>query len=1033
MFITDFSVRRPVTAMMLVLIIVVLGVISFFRLPVDLLPDLEFPVASVITEYEGVGPEQIETSLTRLIESSVNRVDGVKNIYSASQRGASIVQVEFDWGTDMDLACQEIREKLDELGTGYFGLPEDSKRPIIIKYNPADMPLMFLALSGGAETEAHRLKEIADDYIEKQMEAVEGVAWVAIFAGAEREILVSLDRELLSAYHLSIAQVIRKLSSENIDLTCGHLKEGYKDHLVRTRGKFESVEELREIVIAVRGGIPIHLSEVAKVYDTYGEQYVHSRANLEPSVGIMLMKQAGTNTVQVCRRAWRKVRQIEKRLPQGLKITTGFDQAEYINRAIGNLGGNALWGGILAIFVLFLFLRHIRPLVIIGLAIPISLLAAFIPIYFSRMTLNMMSLGGLALAIGMLLDNSIVVLENAFRRMQEGKESRIEAARKGASEVAAPIIASTFTTIGVFVPIAFTTGIAARIFRELALTVSYSLLASLFLALTLVPMMASKILRVSLHQREESLLKIKGEYRKFLSISLTHPGRTITIAFTLLLLSLLLIFPIGKEFMPTANDRMFMIQLSLPEGTRLEETNKAAREVEKILLSLPELESEQMIVGIAGGGSGQDTLTSHQAMGIVRLVKAGERKRKTAEVIEEVREKIRALAQIEKSDFANLQTMSIGGEEGKPVEVKIYGKSLTTLAELSKKVRKRIEGIEGLRDVEETFAYGSPEMQIKFDREKCALYGLSVGEAASVLEAAIAGKIATRFEREGEEIDVRVRLREEDRLNLRDIERICILSPQGVEVQVGDIAEIHRSTGPTKIVRENQKRKVSILANISQLRDLGHTMEEVNKKLAGLEMPLGYFIEYGGSYKSMMESFINLGIAFLLAMLLVYMIMAAQFESLLHPFVIMFSIPFALVGVLWTLFLTGVNLSVNALIGVIMLSGIVVNNGIVLIDYTNRLRKEGMEKREAMLKATEVRFRPILMTTCTTILGVTPMIFMGGSGAEMRRPLALALAGGLLFGSIVTLIITPAVYITLDNLSGRIKKRLHLSKNVSAQ
>ncbi len=1021
MFITDFSVRRPVTALMLVLIIVVLGLISFLRLPVDLLPDLEFPMAAIITEYKGAGPEEIETSVTRLIESSVNRVDGVKNIYSRSKRGASTVRVEFDWGTDMDIASQNIREKLDELGTGYFGLPEDSKRPIIVKYNPSDMPLMFLSLSGESEN-AHQLKEIADDYIEKQMEAVEGVAWVAIFASAEREILVSLDKERLSAYNISIAQVIQKLSSENIDSTSGHLKEGYKDYLIRTKGKFKSIEEIEGIVVVMRNGVPIHIREIGKVYNTYGEQYVHSRANLKPSVGIMLMKQAGTNTVQICKRALQKIRQIEKQLPQGLKITIGFNQAEYINKAIGNLGGNALWGGVLAIFVLFLFLRHIRPLIIIGLAIPISLLATFIPVYFSRMTINMMSLGGLALAIGMLLDNSIVVLENAFRRLQEKGESRMEAAQKGASEVAAPIIASTFTTIGVFVPIAFTTGIAARIFRELALTVSYALLASLFLALTLVPMMASKILNASLYRKDDGSWRLRNRYKQLLSVSLSHPGKTIAAAFIILLLSLLLIFPIGKEFMPTANDRMFMLRFSLPEGTRLEETNKVAREIEKILLSLSELESEQMIVGIAKN----DTLSSHQAMAIVRLVEAQRRKRTTEEVIEEVREKISILPQIQKSDSANLQTMSIGSEEGKPVEIKIFGKDIPALSELSKNVRERIETVAGLKDIEETFTYGSPELQINLDREKCAQYGLDAGMVASVLEAAITGKIATRFEQEGEEIDVRVRLREENRLTLRDIRKICVLSSGGIGIPLGDIAKIHKSTGPSRIVRENQKRKVAVLANISQEKDLGHIMEEIDEKLDGLRMPLGYFIEYGGSYKNMMESFVNLGIAFLLGMLLVYMIMSAQFESLLHPFVIMFSIPFALVGVLWALFLSKTNLSVNALIGIIMLSGIVVNNGIVLIDYTNRLRKEGKEKKEAMLKAAEVRFRPILMTTCTTILGVAPMVFMRGSGAEMRKPLALAVMGGLLFGVVVTLLIIPSLYITLDNLGGRMRKRLRL-------
>lgn len=537
--------------------------------------------------------------------------------------------------------------------------------------------------------------------------------------------------------------------------------------------------------------------------------------------------------------------------------------------------------------------------------------------------------------------------------------------------------------------------------------------------------MASKILRAGAYRGEGSAWKMRDRYKKMLSWSISHPGKIITLALIVLFLSLLLVFPIGKEFMPAVNDRMFMIGISLPEGTKLEETDKVAKEIEKILMSLPELENEQVVVGIASGGSGQETMASHELMAIVRLVDAQDRRRTTPEVIEEVREKISVFPQIVKADFLNLQSMSMGGGEGKPVEIKIFGKNLPALAELSRNVRERIEGIEGLKDVEETFAYGSPEMQVKFDREKSARYGLSVADVAAVLEAAIAGKVATRFEEEGEEIDVRVRLREEDRFSLSDIRRIPILTARGIQVELGDIAGIHKSTGPSEIIRENQKRKASVLANISQRRDLGHIMEEVRNRLAGFKMPQGYFIEYGGSYENMMESFVSLGIAFLLAILLVYMIMAAQFESLLHPFVIMFSIPFALVGVLWTLFLCGVNLSVNAIVGVIMLSGIVVNNGIVLIDYINRLRREGMVKTEAIIRATQVRFRPILMTTSTTILGVAPMVFMGGSGAEMRRPLALAVMGGLVFGTMITLIIMPAVYSVLDSLSSRMTKRFH--------
>jgi HAE1 family hydrophobic/amphiphilic exporter-1 len=1030
MFLPEFSVNKSITSLMIILVIVVLGMAAVTRLPVDLFPDITFPMITIYTMHEGVGPEEIENSVTRLIEASVNRVEGIKNIYSISQRGASLVFAEFDWGKDMNLAAQNVREKIDELGTGMFGLPEETKRPIIYKYDLAEMPLMFFSVAG-KDRDIHEVKDLVDDYMKGPLEAVEGVGFVQVFSGAPREILVSLEREKLNAYNISLSKVVQRLKEENIDSSSGHLKEDYRDYLVRVRGKFEEVEELKKLVLARREGSSIYLGDIAKVFDTYGEQRVYPRANREPSVMVGVMKQSGENTVQVSRRAWKKIQDIKKRLPPDIFIVSGFDQAEYINRAIGRVGANVLWGGILALIILFLFLRHPRPTIIISLAIPISLLAAFIPMHFMGTTLNMMSLGGLALAIGMLLDNSIVVLENIFRRMEEEKEHRLKAAKEGASEVGGPIVASTLTTIAVFVPILFISGIAARLFRELALTITFSLLASLIVALTLVPMMASKILNVKFYSREKTgaLFGLRERYKNFLSLVLKRKGLTILSAFILLILSGLLIIPLGKEFMPRPEDRMFIIQLSLPQGTRLEETNKLARQMEEIIHTFPELETEQAVVGIDQGGSSQENLAPEAAFFIVKLVDRKKRKRSTSEIIDLLRDKLSVFPQIEKIDFGNIGTFAMGGYGQKPVEVKIFGRDLPTLANLSKEVAKKMSEIEELKDIEEKLVYGSPEIQIRLDREKSAHFGLEMSRVARNLEAAIEGKVATRFESKGEEIDVRVRLREEDRASLEDIEKIPLFTSRGTRLHLGDVARIYKSRGPGEITRENQERKAAILANIVSKKDVGRVMGKVQEKLKKVALPSGYFIEYGGEWKKMRETFRDLGIAFLLGALLVYMIMAAKFESLVHPLAIMFAIPFSLIGVIWALFLGGANLSANALIGVIVLAGIVVNNGIVLVDYTNKLRERGLSKEEAIIKAGAVRLRPVLMTALTTIGGVSPMIFMGGSGAEMRRPLALAIFGGLLFGTILTLVIVPTIYSILDGLAQKVRagvrKRLH--------
>ena len=1008
-YIADFSVRRAVAATMMVLIVIVLGVTSFFKIPIDLLPDLTFPVAGVITEYEGVGPEEIENSLTKLVEGAGSRVDGVKKIRSISERGTSIVILEFDWGTNMDLAVQSVREELDQIPD--FMFPDDADKPRIVRYDPSDIPLMGVGVSGGGNN-AIQLERITKDYIEDPITGVEGVASVMVFGGAPREILVAVDQEKLAAAGISLDAVVDRLRGENLNLSIGNLKEGYKDYLVRALGEFESIGEIENVVLGVNKGNAIRLKDVAGVYDTHQEDSVVARDNLQPTAMMMVIKRSGANTVEVSRRVWEKLEELKPHLPPGVELVKNFDTADFINRAIGDVWENLLWGGLLAVIVLFLFLRHIRPVLIIAIAIPTSLLAAFLPMYFTGMTINMISLGGLALAVGMVVDNSIVVIENIFRRMQEKGEDRLTAAKNGASEVGVAITASTLTTVAVFVPIVFTSGLAARIFRDLALTVTFALLSALFVAVTLVPMMASKLL--SMAESGEGggglFVRVRNRYKRLITWVLDHKLITIGIANVIWITSIYIVIIMGKEFMPTANDETFMIEIELPRGTRIEETDRVAMRVEELLLDTPEVKAEHVVIGHS---SSSDTEDSKGAFFIVNLVDQSERTRTVEEVDQDIRRRVLQIPGIVKYNFVNLQSRSMGGSGGKPIEVKIFGKDLGVLSELSQEATRRMNEIEGLVDVEETFTFGSPELQVRFDRERMAQLSLETSRVSRLMETAVKGKVASRFRQMGEEFDIRVRLSEKDRDSFNDLSALTLTTPAGAHIRLGDVADVEVGSGPVRIFRDDQKRSVSILANRLG-RDLNSVVVDIKSSLSGMSLPMGYYIEHGGSYEDMRDSQLQLGLAFLLGALLVYMIIAAEFDSLIHPLTIMLSVPFAFTGSIWALYLAGITLSVNSAIGIIMLAGIIVNNGIVLIHYVNQLRDEGMEIKEALVEAGATRLRPILMTTATTILALVPMAVMGGSGSEMRRPLAISLIGGLAFGSVLTLILIPTAYYIYD-------------------
>ena len=1028
MNIPEFSVRHSVTVLMMILIIVVLGAISLSRLTIELIPDLSYPVATVVIGYEGVASEDIETLVTKPVEGAVSKVKNVKTVNSTSQEGVSMVMVEFEWGTNIDFAAQDMRDQIDLIEEF---LPEDIDHPVVIKFDPAMMPAIAYGITG--ERDLRSLRTLVKDDIKDRLERVEGIASAMLMGGLEREIQVRINRHKLEAYNLSLDQVVRILRYENLNLSGGHITEAYTEYILRSMGEYKNLDEMRNTAIAVRGGTPIYLRDIAQVSDTYKEIRSCGRTNRKGSVILLLLKESGANTVQAVEGVKREVERLKRELPRDIEFTPVLDQERLTKLAVSNTGQAALWGGLIAILVVFLFLRNWRPTITVGLAIPISIMATFIPIYFIGYSLNIITLGGLALGVGMLLSNAIIVIENIFRYLEEGK-TRADAAIGGTSEVGMAITASTLTTLAVFLPLLYTTGVAGRLVRGLALTVSFSLFASLFVALTIVPMMASKIFKkrerkeeYEAHFGERYFERFKYWYKKFLVWALRYRGKTILIVGMVFILSMLLTLFIGKEFMSSMDHGLCITRLEMPVGTSLEETDRVAGGIEEIILKESEVEAAAAFVGLseesklAGAfGFGMAGVNEAQIMG--KLKEKKYRSRSTKEIEDSIRVRLPKIegAKIEFIDLA--KRMLNPGASKTPVDIKVFGKDLVILKRISDEIAEGIKDIEGVCDVDTTLRRGKPELQIRLDREKAARLGITAGMLASTVETAAKGKVATQFRTGGDEFDIRVKFREEDRRTRKDIENIVITSPLGRQFYLRQIAHISKGKGPVQLFRENQTRKVSVTANVSG-RDLGSIMNDIRTKVSQLSLPQGYFIEYGGEYERMRETFISLGGVFILAILLVYMIMAAQFESLVHPFTVIFTVPLALIGVVWGLFIAGYTLSLASLIGIIILVGVVVNNGIVLVDYVNKLRERGLNKEEALIRGATTKLRAIVLATSTAILGMVPMFLSRAEGSEMRSPMALSVIGGLLVSTILLLIVVPVLYSLFDDWAHRGRKK----------
>lgn len=979
------------------------GIVGYQRLPLDLLPDISYPSLTVQTDFPDTAPAEVENLVTRPVEEAVGVLRGLRTVHSVSRPGVSEVTLEFDWGADMDLLLLDVREKLDRLI-----LPEEAEDPVVLRFDPSLDPIIRIALGGtGDLTESRRL---ADRRLKQAFESISGVASARIKGGLEEEIHVEVDQERLAAVGIPLERVRQVVGVSNVNLPGGSLRGADTQYLIRTVNEYTSVEEIGNLVLSSAGPSRVRVRDVATVSWGAKERTEIIRVGGVEAVEIAVYKEGDANIVTTARAVRESLPEMAKLVPEGYELTILFDQSRFIEQALEEVRFTAVVGGILAIVVLFAFLRDFRSTVIIATAIPLSVLFAFMAMYRLDVSLNIMSLGGLTLGIGMLVDNAIVVLESIHRKRTEGL-GRTAAAVAGAAEVGGAVIASTLTTVAVFLPIIFVEGIAGALFGDMAITVTLSLLASLVVAVTLIPMLsaigeeAPAATAARGPAARDSLGPVSRAYDRVLRTALSRRIPTIAAAAAIFALCVVAIGGLQTELIPDISQGEFYFEATLPEGTSVLATDRVLAQMSAPVEDDPEVEVLYTTAGsrLVSGGLSLSTTAEHY--GQLNVVLA-DRNDEAAEerVANRLRSGFAAIPELEttfgKPTYFSLKT---------PVEVILFSDDLRALAQWAPVLADELAAIPGLVDVRSSLEEGNPELQVVFDRDRLASLGLDMRVVAETLRDRVLGAVPTRFREEDRQIDIRVRNVEEQRRTATDVRNLMIPGPDGGQLRLLTVAEVRADRGPAEIHRVQQQRAAVLSANLEG-RGLGAAVRDIEALLERNPPPPGVVAELGGQIDEMQTSFASLRFALALAVFLVYLVMAATFESLVHPFVVLFSIPLALVGVVIGLLVTGTEVSVIALIGVVMLVGIVVNNAIVLIDTVNQLRRAGMDKIEAVIRGGHLRLRPILMTTLTTVLGLLPMALSLGEGAELRAPLAVTVSFGLLFSTVLTLVVIPAVY-----------------------
>ncbi|WP_248926810.1 efflux RND transporter permease subunit [Paenibacillus hamazuiensis] len=1032
MNLANFSVNRPVTILMMMIALIMVGGIAAPLLPVDLYPNMDIPTATVSVSWPGASPAQVENQITKRIEASMATLANVQSVTSNSRTGSSNVTVTFNFGTDIQDATLTMRDRLDRVRRQ---LPTDADAPVVSKADPNSQPIMNLSLSG-KNVDLVTLRDIADNTVSPAVQRVDGVASVGVTGGRTRQIQVLLDPNKLTQYGISLNTVSTALGNDNQSTDAGLIYKGDQLVPLRIDSEFKSAGEIEKVQVSIGRGQTVNLGELGKIVDTYQDVTFEARKDGEPSVGLSILKQSDGNTVSVADGVRKAMEDIQKQLPEGVKIAVVNDTSKYIKSSVNTVVEHTLLGGGFSIIILLLFLNSIRATLIIGVVIPISVISTFSMMYFGHQTINTITLGGLALGLGSLVDFAVVVLESIYRKKEEGL-GPMEAAKQGAAEVGTAVLASALAQIAVFAPTVFINGLVKNFFAPMALTVSFSHIAALFAAITLVPMLASKLL--TKHHDEtlpegrsynpavwfgRGVQRFTRGYVAVLKWSLGHRWVIIVVTVGLLGGSIFLAKFIGNELMPRTDEGNLNVNISLAQGTKFEITNQLTTEIENKIKSLPDVETIFTTVGSAGGGAFQSASTNSGNIN-VQLKPLGERKLKTEQVVEQIRQMTQGYpgAQINVGSRSSVRLPGLGGGGGADIVVNLNGPDLAVLSKLADMVAEELRGMEGLRSVQNTFDRSIPAYDLTIDRDAAAHYGISTREIMTALRTAYQGNVATNYKAGDTQISVLVRYPTEFTNQVENLNQIVLLSSSGAQVPLSAVAHVAPGSSPSQIRHINQQRLTTVQAAAAPGYAVGDLSAQVEERLKAIQPPDGYTIQLGGQQNDSNSSFKSLYMMLLISIVLVYMVMASQFESLYGPFIIMFSLPPTLIGAIVGLYVTHRTINMNSVMGMIMLIGIVVNNAIVLVDYTNQLRARGMTLREALIQAGQVRLRPILMTTATTVLAMLPLVIGFGEGAEAQASMATVVAFGLTISTMVTLLLVPVVYTLFDGFIDIIRSK----------
>lgn len=1032
MSIYSSAVKKPITTLMIFAAVLIFGLYSLVRLPVDFYPEVEFPAITILTVYSGANASDIETNISRPIEDAVNSVDKLKEVYSTSQDNMSIVTIEFEWETNLDEAANDIRNSLEFVSDN---LPDGAESPVIFKFNSSMMPILFYSVT--ADESYQGIEKLLDERLINRLNRIEGIGSVNLSGVPGREIFVEVDPLKMEAYNLSVEMIGGILQAENINIPSGNIEMGSIDYQLKIEGEFSSSDQIEELVIGNFNGQTIYLKDVANVRDTIRDMKIEELVNGKKAIRLIVMKQSGANTVKVAKEVRETISKIQKDLPPDVKIEPIFDSSTFISQSISNLSQTLLYALIFVIIVVLFFLGRWRATFIVVLTIPISLIVAFIYLGLTGNSINIISLSSLSLAIGMVVDDAIVVLENISSHIERGSSPR-EAAIYATNEVWLAVIVTTLVVVAVFFPLTLVSGMTGVLFKQLGWIVTIVVVTSTIIAISLTPMLASQLLRAKKNKKvrklsyDNTILKFLNRlddfYAKSLSFALKRKILVIILAIGIFVVTLALIPKLGTEFIPQSDESRVIATIELQTGTRVDKTIEIAREVEDIVA---ERYPEAILVSTSSGSddeAGVSAIWGSSGSNIIslsmRLVDVDRRDRSCWDIGEDFRQQLEKIPEI--VNYSISYTGGMGGFGGNTVDVKIFGYDFEQTNLIAEELSKEIAEINGARDINISREKSKPELKVVLDREKMSQYGLNTITVSMALRNRVEGLIATKYREKGDEYDVIVRYKENFRESISDIQNIVVTNSQGAKIRVSEIGEVQEHWSPPNIERERRERVVKISVTPYKV-SMGDMAQQIQAKIDNIERSDDILIEVGGAYEDQQDSFADLGLLLMLSLLLVYIVMASQFESFKMPFIIMFAIPFSFTGVILGLFITGTTLSVIAALGAVLLIGIVVKNAIVLVDYINLSRDRGIELYEAIVTSGRSRLRPVLMTAATTILGLLPMALSTGEGSEIWAPMGISVIGGLIFSTFVTLVIVPVIYAIFVRRGER-KRKMHQLK-----